>query len=188
MRVGGRAFDLTKQEIETLMEGVQPEMIQKHAVEVSGQLFPPKQVLNHVTSWERTSFTTMEAQRVLARLGFVLTEVRSGLMRQVGEFVVDSARVSARQVVNAHGDFKFQRGFSSAMGITLRRLESRLDDFRKQMKAGELGPAEQVFFVHLDELRSEIEAECDRYWHDTGVDWRPVKPVVKEAVERRSQD
>lgn len=37
-------------------------------------MFPPKQVLTHVTGWERQSFSTVEAQRVLNRLGFVCRE------------------------------------------------------------------------------------------------------------------
>ena len=46
-----------------------PESLQKYAVEVNGLNYPPKQVLATVTRWERTSFTTMEAQRVLKKLG-----------------------------------------------------------------------------------------------------------------------
>ena len=61
MKVGGRNFDLTKQEVEDRMTGEEPELIQKHMVEVNGRMFPPKQVLGHVTGWARTSFTTMEA-------------------------------------------------------------------------------------------------------------------------------
>ena len=187
MKVGGRDFDLTKQEVEARMEDAEPELIQKHVVDVNGQLFPPKQVLGHVTGWERTSFTTMEAQRVLTRLGFVRTEARGGLMRQSGEFVMGSVRDSARQAMSEHGDFKFQRGFASAAGISLRRIQAKLDDFRQQMKDAGLSRAEQAVYAHLDELKSEIEAECDRFWHGSGVDWRPLKPVAK-AVMRQTDD
>ena len=79
MKVGGRDFNLTKQEVEVRMRGEEPELIQKHTVEVNGQVFPPKQVLAHVTGWARTSFTTMEAQRVLTRIGFVCAEAAGGL-------------------------------------------------------------------------------------------------------------
>ena len=74
MKVGGRDFDHTKAEIEAQMSGVAPEAIQKYAIAVNGDLYPPKQVLATVTGWERTSFTTMEAQRVLGRLGFVVAD------------------------------------------------------------------------------------------------------------------
>src|SRR4051812_23201835 len=118
MKVGGRDFNLTKQEVETRMKGEDPELIQKHVVEVNGQLFPPKQVLGHVTGWARTTFTTMEAQRVLTRIGFVCAEARSRRVRQAGQFVMDAVRDSAQQTMNDHGDWQNQRGFTSATGIT----------------------------------------------------------------------
>lgn len=69
--VGGRSFDFTKEDIERRMSSVHPEPIREHLVEMLGTVFPPKQVLATVTGWDRTSFTTMEAQRVLTRVGFV---------------------------------------------------------------------------------------------------------------------
>jgi len=71
MIVGGRDFDRSREEIEQAMRGVQPEPIREHFVEMLGTVFPPKQVVAQVTGWERQTFTTMEAQRVLKRLGFV---------------------------------------------------------------------------------------------------------------------
>jgi hypothetical protein len=47
-------------------------------VEMNGTVYPPKQVLAHVTGWDRQSFTTMEAQRVLTKLGFVCREAGAG--------------------------------------------------------------------------------------------------------------
>lgn len=40
--------------------------------------YPPKQVLAVVTGWERTSYTTMEAQRVLGKIGQEPPRVRTG--------------------------------------------------------------------------------------------------------------
>jgi hypothetical protein len=53
------------------MRNVTPEPIREHLVEVATGLFPPKQVLAQITGWDRQTFTTMEAVRVLTRLGFV---------------------------------------------------------------------------------------------------------------------
>lgn len=75
MKVGGRDFNHRKADVEEAMRGVDPESIQKYAVEVNGTKYPPKQVLARATGWERTSFTTMEAQRVLRKLGFEPTSV-----------------------------------------------------------------------------------------------------------------
>lgn len=70
MIVGGRPFDHTAEQVENAMRGVEPEPLREHLVEMLGTVFPPKQVLAVVTGWERTSFTTNEAQRVLTKLGF----------------------------------------------------------------------------------------------------------------------
>lgn len=74
MKVGGRDFDASREDVERAMRGVPSDTIQKYVVEVNGTVYPPKQVLAKVTGWERISFTTMEAQRVLAKLGFVCRE------------------------------------------------------------------------------------------------------------------
>ena len=75
--VGGREQDRTAHEVIRRMRGVQPEPIREHLVEVDGTAFPPKQVLAHITGWDRMSFTTMEATRVLIRLGFVCRRIGS---------------------------------------------------------------------------------------------------------------
>ncbi|WP_328647392.1 hypothetical protein OHS58_05750 [Amycolatopsis sp. NBC_00348] len=74
MKVGGRDFGQSKRDVEQAMSGEEPEQIRKHLVEVNGTVYPPKQVLAHVTGWDRQTFTTMEAQRVLTKLGFVCRE------------------------------------------------------------------------------------------------------------------
>lgn len=71
MIVGGRELDLTRDDVVGRMRDVQPEPIREHLVEIGNTVFPPKQVLAQVTGWDRQSFTTMEANRVFGRLGFV---------------------------------------------------------------------------------------------------------------------
>jgi hypothetical protein len=74
MKVGGREFDQRKVDVEQAMRGEMPETIQKYVVEVNGTVYPPKQVLARATGWDRQSFTTMEAQRVLNKIGFACHE------------------------------------------------------------------------------------------------------------------
>jgi len=71
MIVGGRVLEITADEVVREMRNVAPEPIREHLVEVASALFPPKQVLAQVTGWDRQSFTTMEAVRVLTRIGLV---------------------------------------------------------------------------------------------------------------------
>src|SRR5579859_6175379 len=70
MVVGGRELDLSASDVLDKMSNVEPEPIREHLVEIGDTEFPPKQVLATVTGWDRTSFTTLEANRVLTRLGF----------------------------------------------------------------------------------------------------------------------
>lgn len=69
--VGGRPLELSAEQVIRVMKGKEPEVIREHVVELQDMAFPPKQVLAEVTGWQRQSFTTMEAQRVLTRLGFI---------------------------------------------------------------------------------------------------------------------
>jgi hypothetical protein len=68
--VGGRQLDLAADDVIRSMRGVEPETIREHFVVIGSILFPPKQALAQVTGWDRQTFTTMEATRVLSRLGF----------------------------------------------------------------------------------------------------------------------
>jgi hypothetical protein len=68
--VGGRRRDITNEEVIRKMHGVEPEPVREHLVEIAGVEYPPKQVLEAVTGWNRRSFTTLEAVRVLTRVGF----------------------------------------------------------------------------------------------------------------------
>jgi hypothetical protein len=78
MVVGGRKLDVTKDEVVRKMRMVEPEPIREHLVEIGDTAYPPKQVLAEITGWPRQTFTSMEANRVLLRLGFVCR--RAGLM------------------------------------------------------------------------------------------------------------
>jgi hypothetical protein len=88
--VGGRPFEFSKDDIERRMAKEQPEPIREHLVEIKGRSFPPKQVVATLTEWDRTSFTTMEAQRVLSRNGFVCR--RNGNMAMGGPKVMAVVR------------------------------------------------------------------------------------------------
>jgi|HubBroStandDraft_5_1064220.scaffolds.fasta_scaffold817000_1 hypothetical protein len=68
--VGGRRREITKDEVIRKMHGVKPEPVREHLVEIAGTAYPPKQVLETVTTWNRRSFTSLEAVRVLTSAGF----------------------------------------------------------------------------------------------------------------------
>jgi hypothetical protein len=72
--VGGERISLTYEQVVRAMKDVVPEPYQKYVMELGDTVYPPKQVFSLVTGRGRQTFTTMEAQRVLTRLGFVCRE------------------------------------------------------------------------------------------------------------------
>lgn len=71
VKVGGRDREITEEEVIRKVRSVEPEPIREHLVEIAGTAYPPKQVLETVTGWDRRTFTSLEAVRVLTRVGFI---------------------------------------------------------------------------------------------------------------------
>lgn len=78
----------------------------------------------------------------------------SSRFQKAGEFLRDAAQESARQVLSDHHDDGRIRGFSSAAGIALLRIQEKLDAYREQMKGPGLSKSEQASYAQLDELKS----------------------------------
>jgi hypothetical protein len=88
--IGGRELELTQSMVISAMNDQEQELIRECFVELPGGWFPPKQVLAAVTSWDRGSFTTHEAIRVLTRLGLACRR-----MDEVHSNVQPSQKISA---------------------------------------------------------------------------------------------
>lgn len=73
--VGGRELELTRLQVVETMNGLEPEIVREYFVELPNGWFPPKQIFAIVTEWERSSFTSHEAVRVLSRLGLACRRV-----------------------------------------------------------------------------------------------------------------
>ncbi len=69
----GRTYTTTAESVEEAMASVEPQGPAKYRVEVGGRSFPIKQVLATMTGLASIAFTTQDAYRVLARLGFAVT-------------------------------------------------------------------------------------------------------------------
>lgn len=70
-----KAYEKSKEEVERIMSGVQPEVIWKYYVEINGVKYPPKQILSIVLKLGRVEFTTMDAANILRRLGFKIERI-----------------------------------------------------------------------------------------------------------------
>ncbi|HUA41992.1 MAG TPA: hypothetical protein VMA32_10520 [Streptosporangiaceae bacterium] len=77
MTVSGRTYDLDSRRVEAALQGALPEPIRVHFVVINGRRWPPKQVLAQVTGLDRADFTTHQARRALARLGFPAGRAKS---------------------------------------------------------------------------------------------------------------
>lgn len=101
MKVGGREFDGDRAGVEKAMKGIAPDSIQKFQVLVNGVAYPPKQVLEAYTGWPRSTFTTHEAQRVLARIGLPSSEAFFGSVQAVADSPDLEKRISALEAAVA---------------------------------------------------------------------------------------
>jgi hypothetical protein len=70
--VNARKFTLRRSAVISVMDGVEPEPIQAHAVRVGTARYPVKQVFALATGLDRLDFTSGVARRQLGRLGFRL--------------------------------------------------------------------------------------------------------------------
>jgi hypothetical protein len=68
--VNGRQLTLTRSAVVDAMDGVTPESVRSHSVEIDGVLFPVKQVFAAATGLDRLDFTSAVARRHLLNLGF----------------------------------------------------------------------------------------------------------------------
>jgi len=71
----GKAYNLTKEEVEKRMHGIPSEEIRKYYIVVNGMKYPPKQVVGKLLELGRVEFTTMDATNILRRLGFGLGQL-----------------------------------------------------------------------------------------------------------------
>jgi hypothetical protein len=75
------SFELRKQtvhlsagEVEKALRGIEPGTISKYKVEVGGRFYPPKQALAEAIRRPVGEFTTIDATRILERLGYEILE------------------------------------------------------------------------------------------------------------------
>jgi hypothetical protein len=70
--IAHRHYQLDPSRVVQAVRLLQPEPLQAHFVVIGQQRFPPKQVISQVTGLDRADFTTHQARRILANLGFAV--------------------------------------------------------------------------------------------------------------------
>jgi ADP-ribosylglycohydrolase len=74
-KINGQSMTLSVGDVLGAVEGVEPEPVREHAVEVGGIWYPAKQPFALATGLDKLDFTTNQARRQLLRLGFSLTRL-----------------------------------------------------------------------------------------------------------------
>jgi hypothetical protein len=69
-KLRGKTYRLSKADVERAVAKVEPRSTEKYAVMIGERAFPPKQLIEVSLHLPPMAFTTMDAQRILTRLGF----------------------------------------------------------------------------------------------------------------------
>ena len=72
--IRGKKFDVSKQDIMNAVKGKEPRNIKSHYVEIGGKEFPIKQIAELALKIPAIAFTSMDAYRLLDKLGFEIKQ------------------------------------------------------------------------------------------------------------------
>ncbi len=78
IKINGTRYELARPEIETLMQGVEPETVRRYFISINGRNYPIKQVFAVAVGLPVASFATGYAFNVLRRLGFEIIDAQAG--------------------------------------------------------------------------------------------------------------
>ena len=73
--VGGKRFQLTKDQVLSKLRGISPGSVKTHGVEINGLMYPVKEALALATGLDLIDFNTNQARSVFRRLGFKVVRV-----------------------------------------------------------------------------------------------------------------
>lgn len=110
-RLGGETYRLSRADVEQRVGHTEPRPIDKHYVVLNGRRYPPKQVLSAALDRPVVSFTTMEANRVLKKLGFDL-----GVSTETQPTLKTESEIFFEEYLKAGGitDFIFEKDIEGA--------------------------------------------------------------------------
>lgn len=122
-RLNGKRYSFVRSQVEKAVHNQTPRRIDKYQVLVAGAYYPPKQVIERLTEVEPISFTTMDAQRILKKFGYVVE-----VANQAGEEKSAEGRTLSEQYfehyLQSNGFFHFE--FEPSLPGTTRKPDYRL--------------------------------------------------------------
>ena len=72
-KAAGKRITLSKEQAVRKLRGTKPDVIQVHAVEIGGTMYPVKQAFAVLTDLDPLDFSPNQARGVFRRLGFKLS-------------------------------------------------------------------------------------------------------------------
>jgi hypothetical protein len=183
-RIGGETYKLSQAGVEQSVRHANPKPIDKHYVIVNGRRYPPKQVVSAATGRPVVSFTTMEANRVLKKLGFEL-----GISTESQPTLKTESEALFEMYLSASGliNFSFEEaleGFSARADYTLwldgqkilfevKEFRSTPDDFRVGTRAYDpYRPIREKINAGREKFRGLKEHPCCLVLYNAG------KPLI----------
>jgi hypothetical protein len=159
-QLGGRNYNLSKEDVQDRLKHVAPEDVRKHFVVVEGRRFPVKQALAAAIARPVTDFITTDAVRIFSNLGFEVgnTNTPKREIKMVSELLFE-------EYLRSKGLGYFQ--FHKEMPETSRKIDYALN-FRGQeilFEVKELTPTD-------DDFRSGA-GFCDPY--------QPIREKINSA-------
>src|SRR5713101_4119409 len=101
----GKRFELSRSDVEERLKRIEPKPVTKYQVRINGKAYPPKQALAAAIGKPVANFTTMDATRILSKLGFEVTGPNDDAMtnKTISEQLFEA-------YLNASGltDFRFE--------------------------------------------------------------------------------
>jgi hypothetical protein len=138
IRLCGKDYRLSKELVQQRLLGVIPKRPDKYHVKVGRHDYPPKQVVAEALRVPLSSFTTMDAARVLARIGLVVSDSKQqspAHSRTVSELLFEQYLKT-----NCDLDFDFEPDLGSNTKPDY-RLHHPIGDILFEVKEFQPGPA-----------------------------------------------
>ena len=163
----GKRFELNRSDVEERLKRVEPKAVTKYQVRINGKGYPPKQALAAAIGKPVANFTTMDATRILSKLGFEVTGPNDDAMTN---------KTISEELFEA---------YLNASGLTGFRFEPPQDDTSKRPD------------YSLNVLKTDILFELKQFdqvaktdFNLVGGAYDPYKPVREkiEAARKKFKD
>lgn len=134
-KLRGKTYRLSQTDVERAAAKVEPRSTEKYAVMIGGRAFPPKQLIEVSLRLPPMAFTTMDAQRILTRLGF---EVVSSDRQPSPETALQRLVTSSPTASRSHSQDLWELAVSGPQEDRALRLKNWLRDTWLESRAMEL--------------------------------------------------